>query len=156
MTPSQCDGRDTNDVRDTRIPTDEPTGGRARMPMRVADAGPHRLDQILNLLQGTSNASLADPGITLLPGPQLDTLFLLAHRQAEHCQDGLQLLLELWQDVLDHGGPQQAGTAHRVARQLLHHFNDHQRWQSLADNAAYYRDHALVALRIAEGLRSRA
>ena len=39
-----------------------------------------------------------------------------------------------------------------MARQLRHHLEDQQRWQALADNAAYYRDNRQVAERIAARL----
>ena len=39
-----------------------------------------------------------------------------------------------------------------MARQLRPHLEDQQRWQALADNAAYYRDNRQVAERIAARL----
>ena len=39
-----------------------------------------------------------------------------------------------------------------MARQLRHHLEDQQRWQALADNAAYYRDNRQAAERIAARL----
>lgn len=116
-------------------------------------AGRPALDQVLDLLQGIAQPSLADPGLTCLPVDHLQDLHALALRQAEHCRDGLVLMVELWMEVLDHGTSVHAGLARRIASQVHLQLDAQQRWHALADNAAYYRDHAHVAERIADGLR---
>ena len=37
-----------------------------------------------------------------------------------------------------------------MAQHITHLLQDHQRWHTLADNAAYYCDHPQVAYRIAD------
>lgn len=110
------------------------------------------LDDALHLLQADPGHSLADPGLSRLTPAALDRLFLAARRQAEQSHDGILLLL----DLLHYAAP--AGGGHgrllpRVVHQLRHHVENQQRWQALADNAAYYRDNPQVAERIAARLR---
>ncbi|MEL1266079.1 hypothetical protein [Pseudoxanthomonas putridarboris] len=131
-----------------------PENGRILAAPHPLDDSPSSLDRLLHLLQGTTANSLADPGITVLSPSQLDQLTLSARRQAEHCQDGILLVLDLLQGMLDNGAMPDAATMRRLVRQLHDQFHDQQRWHSLADNAAYYRDHTQVAERIAACFRA--
>lgn len=110
------------------------------------------LDDALHLLQVDPGHSLADPGLARLTESCLDRLFLAARHQAERNHDGILLLLDLLQLAQ---GAERVSTR-RLMRdaihQLRHHVEDQQRWQSLADNAAYYRDNRQVAERIAARL----
>lgn len=131
--------------------------GRIRAAMHPPYEAPTALDKLLHLLQGTTTSSLADPGVAALPSLQLDELTLSARQQAEQCQDVILLMLDLLQGMLDNGAMPDAALMPRLVRQLHHQFHDQQRWHSLADNAAYYRDHARVAERVAASfLASRA
>ncbi len=115
---------------------------------------PRALDQVLVLLQGVAKNSLADPGITLLPPAQLDLLTVHARQQADLCQDGMLLMLDLVQDMMGNDCMPAAALMQRLVRQLHDLLHDQQRWHALADNAAYYRDHATVAARIAACLHA--
>ena len=123
-------------------------------------AGPHDgaafaplhapLDDALHLLQADPGHSLADPGLARLTQAGLDRLFVAARRQADRSHQGILLLLDLLPlaQRADPAARLVAGTA----RQLRYHLEDQQRWQALADNAAYYRDNRQVAERIAARL----
>jgi len=142
----------TSKDRDTQD-TPSPTGTHAheRTPRGPL---PAPLDDALHLLQADPGHSLADPGLARLTVAGLDRLFLAARRQAERNHDGILLLLDLLQ-LAQHA---ESGSPRRlmfgVVRQLRHHVEDQHRWQTLADNAAYYRDNRQVAERIAARLRS--
>lgn len=117
------------------------------------DDAPSALDQALQALQGGPVQSVADPGITLLTPAQLDLLYMGARVQAEHCQDGLLLLLDLMHGAQAHGAMPDGALMQRFVTQLHTLCRDQQRWHALADNAAYYRDNARVADRIARWVR---
>ncbi|WAC61886.1 hypothetical protein OVA13_10745 [Pseudoxanthomonas sp. SL93] len=117
-------------------------------------ASPRALDQVLILLQGVAKNSLADPGITLLPPAQLDLLTVHARQQADQCQEGILLMLDLLQDRVGSGCLPDVALMQRLVAQLHDLLHDQQRWHALADNAAYYRDHATVAARIAAYLHA--
>lgn len=133
-----------------------------RAPDAPRPAGPHDgaalaplhapLDDALHLLQADPGHSLADPGLARLTPAGLDRLFVAACQQVERSHQGILLLL----DLLQLAQPADPATASRLvagmARQLRHHLEDQQRWQTLADNAAYYRDNRQVAERIAARL----
>lgn len=70
----------------------------------------------------------------------LDRLFVAARRQADRSHQGILLLLDLL--AACRSGHRFDGLVAGMARQLRHHLEDQQRWQALADNAAYYRDTA--------------
>ena len=96
-------------------------------------------------------AALA-PLPTRLAPANLDRLFVAACQQVERSHQGILLLL----DLLQLAQPADPAAASRLvagtARQLRYHLEDQQRWQALADNAAYYRDNRQVAERIAARL----
>ncbi|HJS36414.1 MAG TPA: hypothetical protein VJ766_13090 [Pseudoxanthomonas sp.] len=128
----------------------------------VADAGDATvpatplipLDDALHVLQADPGHSLADPGLARLPPAGLDRLFLAARRQAERNHDGILLLLDLLQVAQRADSASHRQLMPSVVRQLRHHVEDQQRWQALAENAAYYRDNRLAAERIAARLRT--
>ncbi len=120
------------------------------------DDAPSPLEQALQALQGGPGQSLADPGITLLSPAQLDLLYVGARMQAEHCQDGLLLLLDLMHGAQVGGAMPDGSLMQRFVAQLHHLCRDQQRWHALADNAAYYRDNVQVARRIASWVRVQA
>ncbi|HEV7269511.1 hypothetical protein [Pseudoxanthomonas sp.] len=135
------------DTHDTHAPADADG-----LPPLPREASPPPLDDALHLLQADPGHSLADPGLARLAPAGLDRLFLAARRQAERNYDGILLLLDLL-----HLAQRAEDAGHRrlltgVVRQLRHHVEDQQRWQALADNAAYYRDNRQVAERVAARL----
>ncbi len=111
------------------------------------------LDDALHLLQADPGHSLADPGLARLTPASLDRLFLAARHQAERNHEGILLLLDLLQLAQHAGGGHPRQLMPGVVRQLRHHVEDQQRWQALADNAAYYRDNRQVAECVAARLR---
>ena len=133
----------------------EPEGAASEAaPSGVAiPADPHTsLERLLHLLQGSSEPSLADGGITTLPSLQLDKLSSSAKQEAELCQDRSEVFLELLECCLWNGATPEPGTLLRMTRQLLRLARDQRRWHDLADNAAYYRDNSQVAARISSYL----
>ena len=117
---------------------------------------PHTsLERLVHLLQGSSEPSLADVGITTLPHAQLDRLSSNAGQEAELCQDRAELLLELLECCAENSATPEPDTLVRMTRQLLRLARDQRRWHDLADNAAYYRDNAQVAARISQCLSGR-
>ena len=133
-----------------------------RAPDAPRPVGPHDgaalaplhapLDDALHLLQADPGHSLADPGLARLTPASLDRLFVAARQQADRSHQGILLLLDLLQ-LAQRADPATASPLMAgVARQLRHHLEDQQRWQALADNAAYYRDNRQVAERIAARL----
>lgn len=128
----------------------EGTSGESPPPNPPFPADPHTsLERLIHLLQGSPQPSLADVGITLLPRVQLDRLASNARQEAELCQDRSELFLELLEYCVENSATLEPGTLLRMARQLLRLTRDQRRWHDLADNAAYYRDNAQVAARIA-------
>ena len=117
---------------------------------------PHTsLERLVHLLQGSSEPSLADVGITPLPHAQLDRLSSSARQEAELCQDRSELFLELLECCVENSATPEPSTLLRMTRQLLRLARDQRRWHDLADNAAYYRDNAQVASRISQYLSAR-
>jgi hypothetical protein len=131
-------------------------------PAAPAQAAPHDgaalapphcpLDDALHLLQSDPGHSLADPGLARLTPAGLDRLFVAARQQADRSHQGILLLLDLLQLVHRNDAAAASRLTAGVVRQLRHHVEDQQRWQALADNAAYYRDNRHVAARIAARL----
>ena len=133
-----------------------------RAPDAPRPAGPHdgaalaplhaTLDDALHLLQADPGHSLADPGLARLTQAGLDRLFVAARRQADRSHEGILLLLDLLPLAQRADPASDSRLVAGMARQLRHHLEDQQRWQALADNAAYYRDNRQVAERIAARL----
>ncbi|KRG70016.1 hypothetical protein [Pseudoxanthomonas dokdonensis] len=112
-------------------------------------ASPHVLDQLLRMIQGGVSSSIADPGLAALSRPCLEQISASAQRQADQCGETTLLMMELLQQLLDEPSPQSPDLLRRLSRQQHACYLDQQRWQSLADNASYYRRHPRVAERIA-------
>ncbi|WP_334177344.1 hypothetical protein [Pseudoxanthomonas sp.] len=110
------------------------------------------LDDALHLLQTDPGHSLADPGLARLTPAGLDRLSVAARQQADRNHEGILLLLELLHVAQRTDAGNQGQLMPTVVRQLRHHVEDQHRWQSLADNAAFYRDNRQVAERIAARL----
>ncbi len=109
------------------------------------------LPQLLHLLQGAGEPCLADVGITRLDGARLDMLHRLARQQANACMECMDVVLHLLEDVLGstvHAPPR----ADQAVQQLQRALVEFRRWNDLADNAAYYRDHPAIHARIARAL----
>lgn len=123
-------------------------------PREYRDEPPHALDRALELLQGGIVPSLADPGITLLSPMQLGQLHLHAQQLAEQHRENILLLLDLLESGQPHDAAPEKAVMQRMLRLLHRHYRDQQRWQSLADNAAYYGDHPQVTDRIAAWIRA--
>lgn len=111
------------------------------------------LEHLVHLLQGSTEPSIADAGITALPAPQLDTICVTARQEADNCQERADLLLDLLESSLEHGNAPAMDTQLRIARQLRQLGRDQRRWSDLNDNASYYRDNPHVAMRIAAWCR---
>ena len=73
-----------------------------------------------------------------------------AQEESEACLDRTFLLLRLMEHTLHNGCPPDPSELMTMAQHITHLLQDHQRWHTLADNAAYYRDHPQVAARIAD------
>jgi hypothetical protein len=108
------------------------------------------LDRLICLLSDSTNATLADTGIVRLPRDRLDALSGNAQEESEACLDRAFLLLRLMEHTLHNGCPPDPSELTTMAQHITHLLQDHQRWHTLADNAAYYRDHPQVASRIAD------
>jgi hypothetical protein len=108
------------------------------------------LDRLICLLSDSTNAILADTGIVRFPHDRLDALSGNAQEESEASLDRAYLLLRLMEHTLHHGCPPDPGELTTMAQHITHLLQDHQRWHTLADNAAYYRDHPQVAARIAD------
>ena len=107
------------------------------------------LDRLICLLSDSTNATLADTGIARLSPDRLGALSGNAQEESEACLDRAFLLLRLMEHTLHNGCPPDPSELMTMAQQITHLLQDHQRWHTLADNAAYYRDHPQVASRIA-------
>jgi hypothetical protein len=107
------------------------------------------LDRLICLLSDSTNATLADTGIVCFPRDRLDALSSNAHEESEACLDRAFLLLRLMEHTLHNGCPPDPSELTAMAQHITHLLQDHQRWHTLADNAAYYRDHPNVASHIA-------
>jgi len=107
------------------------------------------LDRLICLLSDSTNATLADTGIVRFPRDRLDALSGNAQEESEACLDRAFLLLRLMEHTLHNSCPPDPSELMAMAQHITHLLQDHQRWHTLADNAAYYRDHPQVAARIA-------
>lgn len=106
------------------------------------------VDSLIHLLAGSADATLADSGITRLSGDRLDALSAHAGHESESCLDRALLLLRLMEHTLEHGCPPPQSELLTIAQQITCLLQDHERWHTLADNAAYYRDQPQIAARI--------
>jgi len=107
------------------------------------------LERLIHLLSGSADATLADAGITRLSRDRLDAVSGNAQEESETCLDRAFLLLRLMQHTLENGCPPDPSELMTIAQHITHLLQDHERWHTLADNAAYYRDHPQVSARIA-------
>jgi hypothetical protein len=107
------------------------------------------LDRLICLLSDSTNTTLADTGIAHLSRDRLDAMSGNAQEESEACLDRAFLLLRLMEHTLQNGCPPDPSELMTMAQHITHLLQDHQRWHTLADNAAYYRDHPQVAARIA-------
>ena len=108
------------------------------------------LDRLICLLSDSTNATLADTGIARLSRDRLNAMSGNAQEESEACLDRAFLLLRLMEHTLHNGCPPDPSELTTMAQHITHLLQDHQRWHTLADNAAYYRDHPQVATRIAD------
>lgn len=108
------------------------------------------LDRLICLLSDSTNATLADTGIVRFSRDRLDAMSGNAQEESEACLDRAFLLLRLMEHTLQNGCPPDPSELTTMAQHITHLLQDHQRWHTLADNAAYYRDHPQVAARIAD------
>ena len=108
------------------------------------------LDRLICLLSDNTNATLADTGIARMSWHRLDTMSGNAQEESEACLDRAYLLLRLMEHTLHNGCPPDPSELMAIAQHITRLLQDHQRWHTLADNAAYYRDHPQVAARIAD------
>ena len=108
------------------------------------------LERLIHLLSGSADATLADTGITRLSRDRLDAVSSNAQEESETCLDRAFLLLRLMQHTLENGCPPDPSELMTLAQHITQLLQDHERWHTLADNAAYYRDHPQVATRIAD------
>ena len=121
----------------------------ADIPPGLAE-GPTPLETLLNLLQGDNACPLADPGIAACDPQTLNRINAAAQLESDDCLDRMHCLLELLAASLTTDPPALSQiTLIGALRHLTRFLTDHQRWHTLADNAAYYRDHPKVANRIA-------
>lgn len=122
----------------------------AQNPDAFAFADTHTpLERLIHLLSGSAEATLADTGITRLSRDRLDAVSGNAQQESETCLDRAFLLLRLMEHTLQNGCPPDPSELTTMAQHITHLLQDHQRWHTLADNAAYYRDHPKVARRVA-------
>ena len=128
----------------------EPSDSAAQSPDTFAFADTHTpLDRLICLLSDSTNATLADTGIARLSPDRLGAMSGNAQEESEACLDRAFLLLRLMEHTLQNGCPPDPSELTTMAHHITHLLQDHQRWHTLADNAAYYRDHPQVAHRIA-------
>ena len=121
----------------------------ADIPPNLAE-GPTPLETLLNLLQGQGDRILADRGIAAYDPQTLDRISATAELESDDCLDRIHCLLELLDAGLATDPPALAhATPIGTVRHLTRILTDHQRWHTLADNAAYYRDHPDIANTIA-------
>ena len=107
------------------------------------------LERLIHLLSDSAENTLADTGITRLSRDRLDVMSGNAQEESETCLDRAFLLLRLMQHTLENGCPPDPSELMTIAQHITHLLQDHERWHTLADNAAYYRDHPQIATRIA-------
>ncbi len=136
------------------LPCQSPSEGfsaAAQNPDTFTVADTHTpLDRLICLLSDSTNATLADTGIVRFSRDRLDALSSNAQEESEACLDRAFLLLRLMEHTLHNGCPPDPSELTTMAQHITHLLQDHQRWHTLADNAAYYRDHPQVAARIAD------
>ena len=136
------------------LPCQSPSEGfsaAAQNPDTFTFADTHTpLDRLICLLSDSTNATLADTGIARLSSDRLGAMSGNAQEESEACLDRAFLLLRLMQHTLQNGCPPDPSELMTMAQHITHLLQDHQRWHTLADNAAYYRDHPQVAARIAD------
>lgn len=108
------------------------------------------LERLIHLLSGNTNATLADAGIASLSPDRLSAMSDNAQQESDTCLDRAFLLLRLMEHTLENGYPPDSSELLTMAQHITCLLQDHQRWHTLADNAAYYRDHPQVASRIAD------
>ncbi|MCD7097807.1 hypothetical protein [Stenotrophomonas sp. MMGLT7] len=109
------------------------------------------LDTLIGLLLDNLKDQDADSGIAGFAQERLHMLERAARRESEDCLERLRCLLELLDGSVAVGGPPPSRELlQRLCHHLLRALVDHERWQSLADNAGYYRDHREVAARVAQ------
>ncbi|KLI98715.1 hypothetical protein [Luteimonas sp. FCS-9] len=128
----------------------------ARRGMRIDDLalgastqGPLR--RILDLVQGTPGAVLADVRVATLERAQIETLSRLALREADACVDRSRMLLHL----LELSMPRCAPDPQRVTEITQHAarlITDAKIWRELAGNATFYVEHPDVAARLRHDL----
>lgn len=108
------------------------------------------VSRLLGVLQGGEDA-LADGGIAGFSREDLDRMSAHAASQAGHELDRLKVFLELLDCCASAGAllPSRAVMG-LLCRQSLLLLAEFRRWSTLADNAAYYRDHRDTARRVAE------
>lgn len=110
---------------------------------------PTAIECVLGLLQGEARDVLADAGITGYDAQRLDRLSAAAKLESENCFDRIRCLLDLLNACLPQLQPHPNALFIGVCGHLATLVADFERWQALAENAAYYRDHPQVALQIA-------
>lgn len=113
------------------------------------------LEHLVHLLQGSVEPTIADAGITVLPSAHLDRIANNARREADLCTEHAEVFMDLLECCLENGRAPEPGTLLSMTRQLRRLARDQRRWHDLADNAAYYRDNAQVATRIAAWISRR-
>lgn len=111
------------------------------------------MERLLPLLQGGTNPAIADAGIAQCSTAHLIAITAHALVAAGACADCADLLLRLQQRRLDSGNPPDADMAIEVSLQVWRLLREQWRWRDLADNAAYYRAHPLMASRLAGMVR---
>ena len=115
----------------------------------LADA-PTPLETLIDRLQGSASSTLADSGIAGFDRDSLDRIAGCAERERGSCERRMRCLLELL-DAAMAGDRANLPDSLLLAtvQQVLRLLRDARRWHELSDNAAYYRDHPEVAVRIA-------
>lgn len=110
------------------------------------------LEQLVPLLQWSTEPTLADAGLTVLSGAQLARVSAQAQFEANLCRERTELFLILLEGCAEKGAAPEADALLRLGQQLRHLARAQRRWDDLADNAAYYRDHPQVSAGIRQRL----
>lgn len=120
-------------------------------PRDLASPEASPLEMLIGLLTGDPENTEADGGIAGCSSARLGMLERAATRESEDCLERLRCLLELMDAGTVVGSlPLSREASQRLCHHLLRALDDHARWQSLATNAAYYRDHPDVAAQVAQ------
>lgn len=108
------------------------------------------VSRLLEILQGGEDV-VADGGIAAFSREDLDRVSAHAAAQASHDLDRLKVFLELLDCCASAGAllPSRAVLG-LLCRQSLLLLAEFRRWNALAGNAAYYRDHRDTARRVAD------